>query len=227
MCKNYRVSEQEPGITIEIGREEIEQERAIASRLAAQESGPHRIAPDNYLETTAVHRRLAAEMLWKNVLLFHGSAVAVDGQAYLFTAKSGTGKSTHVRLWRQKFGGRAVVVNDDKPMLRVYESGVGVCGTPWNGKHHLDTNTELPLKAICILHQDAKNHIERLGVREALPILWQQVYRPTDDIDMGKMLQLFGDIAEHIPLYRMGCNMEPEAADVAWEGMQESGEGSV
>jgi hypothetical protein len=221
MSQNYRVPSQAPEITIEICREDIDSERERAARLAGREDALSPDTPDCFLETIAVHRKLAAEMIWKNVLLFHGSAVAVDGQAYLFTAKSGTGKSTHVRLWRQKFGERAVVINDDKPMLRVYGDRVGICGTPWNGKHHLDTNTEVPLKAICIIRQAQENHIERIHIHDALAEMWAQAYRPSDDIDMGKMLELFGSIAELVPLYRMGCNLQPEAADVAWAGMQE------
>ena len=80
----------------------------------------------------------------------------MDGQAVLFTAKSGTGKSTHTKLWRDLFGERAVMVNDDKPLLRILKDGVLVCGTPWDGKHRLSTNCALPLKAICILERGKK-----------------------------------------------------------------------
>lgn len=244
MCRNYRVAEvttrqemmlgqetmPENGMTlghtassaeiiIETNQADIDFERERAIQIAKIEGEPDRKFTDGYLETIAVHRKLATQMLWRDILLFHGSAVAVDGQVYLFTAKSGTGKSTHASLWRQKFGERAVMVNDDKPMLKVYGTGVGVCGTPWNGKHHLDTNTELPLKAICIIHQDRENHIEPISTYDAIPALWLQVYRRVGAMDTEKILQLLGSIAEHVPLYRMGCNMDPEAADVAWEGM--------
>jgi hypothetical protein len=210
MCKNYSIQEQPPDITIETDNSDIEYEREMAT-----EDG----YPDGYLESLSVHRKLAEQMIGRNVILFHGSAIAVDGEAYIFTAKSGTGKSTHARLWRQKFGGRAVMVNDDKPMLKIESTGVKVCGTPWNGKHHLDTNTEIPLQAICIIHQAAQNHIEQVTFEEALPTLLQQTYRPTGDTDMEKLLELIDNMAEIIPIYKMGCNMNPEAADVAWEAM--------
>jgi hypothetical protein len=159
-------------------------------------------------------------MIARNVLLFHGSAIAVDGEAFIFTAKSGTGKSTHARLWRQKFGERAIMVNDDKPMLRIGSDKVTVCGTPWNGKHHLDTDIEIPLKAICIIYQSKENHIERIPFYEALPILMEQSYMPKGDADMGKLLEFMDVIAGCIPIYLMGCNMDPEAADIAWEAMK-------
>jgi serine kinase of HPr protein (carbohydrate metabolism regulator) len=224
MSRKYRITGQNPEITIETTQENIEFERTVSEYLAKLEGEPNRMFTDASLETMAVHRKLATEMLQRDILLFHGSAVAVDGEVYLFTAKSGTGKSTHTRLWRQKFGNRAVMVNDDKPMLKVKASGISVCGTPWNGKHHLDTDTELPLKAICIIRQAEENHIEQISVREALPVLWQQSYKTPDEQDMGKMLELLSVIAEHVAIYKMGCNMEPEAADVAWEGMSRQAE---
>ena len=100
------------------------------------------------------------KILDRNCVLFHCSAVAVDGKAYLFTAASGTGKSTHTRMWRQHFGGRAVMVNDDKPILRIKDDGIYVCGTPWCGKHGLQTNVEVPVQGICILGGGEKNMIK-------------------------------------------------------------------
>ena len=145
--------------------------------------------PAPYLESLAVYRKLAHAMLEKNTLLFHGSAIAVDGQAVLFTAKSGTGKSTHTRLWREMLGDRAVMVNDDKPLLRITEDGVLVCGTPWDGKHHLSTNCAVPLKAICILEQGDKNAIGAISPKEALPMLLQQSFHPDGPAAMLRMMQ--------------------------------------
>ena len=99
-------------------------------------------------------------MISYDTILFHGSVIAVDGIGYLFTAKSGTGKSTHTRLWREYFGDRAAMVNDDKPLLKITDSSVIAYGTPYNGKHRLGTNISVPLKAICILTRAADNHIE-------------------------------------------------------------------
>jgi hypothetical protein len=215
MSHNYQIPISKPDIIISITPDDISFER---TKILGDESE----FSDGFMETLAVHRKLATQILRFNTLLFHGSAIAVDGEVYVFTARSGTGKSTHARLWRKKFGERVVMVNDDKPMLKVQNGKISVCGTPWNGKHRLDTNVELPLKAICIIYQDADNHIERISVHDALPVLWEQSYRPSDEMDMGKMLEMFGEIAENIPIYRLGCNMEDKAADVAWEGMREA-----
>ena len=143
----------------------------------------------------------------------------MDGYGYLFTAKSGTGKSTHTRLWREYLGDRAVMVNDDKPLIRVGEQ-VTVFGTPYNGKHRLGENIAVPLRAVCILTRDTENHIERITKADAYAMLVQQVYRPQDAAQMAKTLQLVDRMAEQTALYRLGCNMDISAARVAYEGMR-------
>jgi len=145
--------------------------------------------------------------------------IAVDGVGYMFTAKSGTGKSTHARLWREQFGDRAVMINDDKPLLKITDAGVIAYGTPWNGKHHLDTNTSVPLKAICILCRGETNRIEPVGKKEAYPLLCQQSNRAADPEGMLRTLKLIESLSGSVALYRLTCNMDPEAALVAYQGM--------
>lgn len=145
--------------------------------------------------------------------------IAVDGIGYLFTAKSGVGKSTHTRLWREQFGDRAVMINDDKPLLRITAEGVTAYGTPWNGKHHLSTNTAVPLKAVCVLGRGGINHIEPADKKDVYPLLCQQSYRASDPAGMLLTLKLIEQLCSAVPLYRLSCNMDPEAALVAYQGM--------
>ena len=101
---------------------------------------------DEYLESLALYENLTQLLLSRDVLQFHCSALAMDGRAYLFTAPSGTGKSTHARLWRQVFGPRVTMINDDKPLVRRQTDGSWrVYGTPYGGKHNLQTNTSQPI----------------------------------------------------------------------------------
>ena len=153
--------------------------------------------------------------------MFHGSVVAVDGQGYLFTAKSGTGKSTHTRFWRQVFGDRAVMVNDDKPFLRFTDHGVLVCGAPWSGKHGLDTNITVPLKAVCILERGPENHIQSIEAKDALSMLMHQSSRPLDGELMPKYLELVDRLAAGTRFWRMACSLDPDAARVAHEAMSD------
>ena len=210
LCREY-CCDAPPDFVIETTQSDIEAERTHS------ETGTF---SDGYLETLAAYRKIADRMLDYDTLLLHGSCVAVDGIGYLFTAKSGTGKSTHTRLWRECFGSRAMMVNDDKPLIRVTESGAIAYGTPWNGKHGLGENIAVPLRAICILSRDAENHIEPTDKNRALPMLLQQTHRPADASGMTKMLTLTNRLANTVNLYRLGCNMETEAAEIAYRGMK-------
>ena len=199
---------------------DIDFEREKSAREDIKEGIPIRHFSDAYLETLAVYRKIADHLLSRDTLLFHGSVIAVDGEGYLFTAKSGTGKSTHTRLWREYFGERAVMVNDDKPLLHITDSGVTAYGTPWDGKHRLSTNTAVPLKGICILTRDTTNHIEQAEPHDTYPMIVQQTNRSLTADGMKQTLSFIDRMLNVVPVYRLGCNMDIEAARVAYEGMQ-------
>lgn len=218
-CREY-LCEGESAFSITISPEDITFEREKSEREDLREGIPIRQFSDEYLETLAVYRKICAKLLERDILLFHGSAVAVDGVAYLFTAKSGTGKSTHTALWRQVFGERAVIINDDKPLLKLTQEGVLVCGTPWNGKHGIGCNRMVPLKAICILERAAQNTITSIDVVEALPMLMQQSFRTGTPDGTVLLCDILDKLTKRIQIYRLGCNMDPQAAIVAYEGMK-------
>ncbi len=172
-----------------------------------------------YLETLAVYRKIAERMPEYGTILFHGSCVAVDGEGYLFTAKSGTGKSTHTALWRELLGDRAVMVNDDKPLLHINENGSVIAyGTPWDGKHRLSNNIAVPLKAICILERAEENNIKAITKQEVLPMLYQQAYRPMDTVAMQQTIALIERL--NVKFYRLGCNMDISAAELSYHTMK-------
>ena len=204
---------------IRITQSDIDFEREKSAREDIKESIPIRRFSDAYLETLAVYRKIADCLLSCDTLLFHGSVIAVDGEGYLFTAKSGTGKSTHTRLWREYFGERAVMVNDDKPLLHITDSGVTAYGTPWDGKHRLSTNIAVPLKGICILTRNAKNHIEPVEPHAVYPLIVQQTNRSLSADGMKHTLSLIDRMLHVVPVYRLCCNMDIEVARVAYEGM--------
>ena len=205
------------GVTI--SPEDIAFEREKSARENVLEGLPERQYPDFYLETIAVQRKIAEKLFDYDVLLFHGSVVAVDGLAYLFTAKSGTGKSTHTRLWREVFGNRVTVINDDKPFLQIKNGQAIACGSPWNGKHGLGENVQVPLRAICILERGDKNRIEEIKASEAVFMLLQQSNRPLDRGKMPRYLDLMDQLSRAVRFYRLECNMEQEAAWTAYETM--------
>ena len=219
-CKDY-LTDAPASFHVVITPADIAFEREKSCREAAVEGFPPDEYSDEYLETLAAYRKIAERLIDRDTLLFHGSCISVDGDAYLFTAKSGTGKSTHTRLWQKQFGSRAVMINDDKPLLKLNEQGVTVYGTPWDGKHRRSTNIACPLKAICILTRSEENRIQRIDKKAALPMMLQQSYRPADPAALRKTLALVDRLSSSAALYKLGCNMEPEAAQVAYSGINQ------
>lgn len=218
-CKDY-LTDGSMDFSVCITPEDIVKEKVKSNSEYAYEGKKSPNFSDALLEETAVYRKIAEKMPKYDTFVFHGSVIAVDGQGFLFTAKSGTGKSTHTRLWREYFGDKAVMVNDDKPMLKITDNGVIAYGTPYNGKHHIGCNMSVPLKAICLLTRGEKNSIVRIDKSEAYAMLLQQVYRPQDPLQMAKTLKLVDRLAANTELYRLACNMDIEAAEVAYNAMK-------
>ncbi|MBP3857702.1 MAG: hypothetical protein IK990_19035 [Ruminiclostridium sp.] len=212
-CADYRC-DGKPDFCVTVSQSDIDRERAKSLNAQPPLTSPR----DAYLEELAVYRKIAEKMPDYDTILFHGSVVAVDGAGYLFTARSGTGKSTHTRLWRELFGSRAVMVNDDKPLLHIADT-VTACGTPYNGKHRLSANISVPLKAVCVLTRAAENSIVRIDAHTAYPVLLQQAYRPADVEAMRKTVELLDGLTRSVKLFRLGCNMNIEAAQIAYEAM--------
>ena len=219
LCADY-LTDGEADFCVSISQEDLTAEREKAVRSAIAEGRRPYESTDSYLETLAVYRKISEQMPLYNTILFHGSCIEVDGKAYLFTAKSGTGKSTHTRLWRELLGERAVMINDDKPLIRITDEGVTVFGTPYNGKHRLGSNSSAPLKAVCILERSEKNEIAKVSYEAYYGKLIQQMYRPFDPVSLSKSLILLDKLIQNTELYRLGCNMDIEAAEVAYNAMK-------
>ncbi len=211
-CKAYRTDEA-PDLSVALVPEDLARERRLATVPAS----------DTYLETLALNRRTADALLLRDTILLHASCVAVDGAGYLFTADSGVGKSTHARLWREMLGERAMMINDDKPFVRIRADGLTAYGSPWDGIHHLSANASVPVRGIGLLHRDTTNHIAPIEPEEAFPVLLEQTYRPEGRAAMERVLALVDRMSRQIPLYTLGCDMSPEAARISYEGMRSCG----
>lgn len=219
-CSRF-LSEKAPVFSVAITEDDLANEQAFNARTAPHRNRPVQEYPLPYLETLAVSRKIADQMPQYGAVLFHGAAIAVDGEVYLFTAKSGTGKTTHIRYWLEQFGDRAAIVNGDKPFLKITESGAFACGSPWQGKENFGSNVILPLKAICLLQRDCFDHIEKVGFAPNLAAVLRQTYQPPTAQGMEQTLDLLTGLAKQVPLYRLGCTMDPNAALVAYHGMNQ------
>ena len=156
-----------------------------------------------------------------NGMMLHSSCVVYDDKAYLFSAPSGTGKSTHTQLWLKRFPG-SYILNDDKPAIRITENGIYAYGTPFSGKTDLNVNTGVPIGGICVIERGETNKIETLPTDEALFSIMNQTVRPSKEDEMDKMLDTLDKVVSNVPVYRLSCNMDISAAEVAYDGMKGS-----
>lgn len=151
--------------------------------------------------------------------MFHSSAVAVDGKAYLFTALSGVGKSTHARLWRELLGEKAEMVNDDKPCITVKGGKVFVHGTPWQGKHNLGSNTQVEVEAICKISRANTNEIRRGKISEMIITFLEQTIRPTEKKSMDNLVDLVEKVITSVSIYSLSCDKSLESAKLSYNAM--------
>ena len=218
-CKPY-LSDKTPDFLVTVTPEDLVFQQALLEQEAVEEGIKIRKFKDPFLERATIQRKVADRLLSQDTLMYHGSTVAIDGKAYLFTGPCGTGKSTHTRLWRELFGQRAVMVNDDMPFLQITPDGVLAYGSPWSGKHGLATNTCAHLQGICFLQRGAENEIQPITPIQGNALLRRQMYTPTDNTLRNKALSLADRLAELVPLWQMRCNMHLEAAEVSYQAMR-------
>lgn len=152
-----------------------------------------------------------------NGFMLHASAVAVDNKAYLFSAESGTGKSTHTWLWQRYFGeNRAVIINDDKPAIRLINNKFYAYGTPWSGKSDKNLNVKIPLQSIIFIERSQENWIDRIDSKEAIRLVLQQTIRPRNIEKMDLLLVLLDKLLKVVPIYKMGCDISEDAVRLAY-----------
>ena len=202
------------GFSASVSREDLERERQFRDAEALEEGMKLRKVTEPFLERLAIQRKFAEYLMGCGVLMVHGSAVTVDGVGYIFTARCGTGKSTHTRLWREAFGGRAVMINDDKPFIRLDGTEATVCGAPWSGKHGLDSNTEVPLGGICLLERGKENEIRPI-LEDEIPELTRNLRWFMESERVAQFDSLAAELVRRVPLWHMKCNMDPSAAEMS------------
>ena len=153
-------------------------------------------------------------------MLLHSSAISVDNKAYLFTANSGTGKSTHTLLWMKYFGDKAIMINDDKPVIRIIDDKVYACGTPFSGKYDINNNIIVPLKAICSLDRGEENSIIEISNQDAIIAIMNQTLTVPDVRLKMKIFDIIEKVLSTVKVYRLYCNISEEAVKIAYNGMK-------
>lgn len=209
--QDYIVSSDiKPNFTVTVTDEMIEYENKFDT-----------VHPPAFVENIAVFRSICNTLLLSyNGLLFHSSAVSYDNKGYLFSARSGTGKSTHTRLLTE-YNSDISYINDDKPFIRYFEdeNKFYVYGTPWKGKHGLGSNVKVPLKAICFLSRGEDNEIKKVDSFSVLTEVFSQTVKPSTENSVNSFTDTISKLMQCVDFYKLKCNMNNDAPITSFNGM--------
>ncbi len=210
-CEDFAV---EPSFACDIvartSDEQIEREASESGRVHGHSFSR------GYLEDVCIYRSIAEQLPHFDAAVFHGAAVSIDGEGFIFTAPSGTGKTTHINLLMENYPDRVSIINGDKPIIRFFRDGVYVCSTPWAGKEDMKVNTRSKLRGICIIRRSKSNSIRRVEPPEFFGELIHQVYLPMNSQAREKTLDFMNLLGARVNFYLLECNISPEAAQTSF-----------
>ncbi len=208
-CQAYLSEDQTSpvDITASVSKEAMQAERVASPNFS-----------DGYIENICLYRSLCMQLPVFGRMLMHCSVLELKGEGYAFLGRSGTGKSTHTKLWLKNFP-TARIINGDKPILERVKNGFIAHGTPWMGKEQWGINGQALLKGLCFLEQAKVNAIKRLTPSEASARLFAQILLPKEEENAVATLELADKIVTEIPVYLLQCNISDEAVKVSFEAM--------
>lgn len=176
---------------------------------------------DTYIQWNIYHACQLIGISFRNYLIsmsgiqIHSSSFSVDGKGVIVSAPSGTGKSTHTRLWKELYGDRVTLINDDRPAIRFIDNVPMLCGTPWSGSTDVFCNMKVPLNCIVMLERSPENSIERLDMNRALQLLMPRCFLPYYDQEMmNKAMITLENLVGVIPIYLLKCRPDYEAVEL-------------
>jgi len=175
---------------------------------------------DEFLERDAVYSAIASKLPYHDRVALHGACISYKGKGYLFTAASGTGKSTHIGLWKRYLGEDVGIVNGDKPIFHIKPDGtIRAYDTPWCGKEGWNRKLSADMAGICFIRQGEKNTIRTVDPEEAISLMLRQMFHPYEPEATGLMLGLFDGIITNLPLYMLECDISEEAVKLSFEAL--------
>lgn len=177
-----------------------------------------RMVPDTTIgaaEEFSYAGKFCRSIIKHNAMLIHSSAIEYKGKAYLFSADSGVGKSTHTSLWRKAFGKEVKMINDDKPIVRIIDGKAIVYGTPFDGGSGIANNISAPLGAVVFIERGESNSIRKAETPEIIKKLYFSTAHFVSRDTADKMLTNFENLLSCSDFYILTCNMDISAAYTA------------
>ena len=206
MCADY-ITDKKADFTVSVSYDEI----------MAEDKGTG--FDKGYLESLAIYRKIAERILKYKGFLMHGVMADVSGCGIAFLAKSGVGKSTHTRLWKELLKDKMIIVNGDKPLLRIIDDKIFGYGTAWAGKENIHTNTKTELKKICFIERSENNECLPIKKDFVFERLIKQIYIPKIKASLYLTLEYISTLIEKCDFYLIKCNTDISAAKTAYEGI--------
>ena len=208
-CREYLSANQASpvDITATVTEEEFAKEKAQSSEFS-----------DGYIENICLYRSLCLQLPRFQRMLLHASVLEFDGNAYAFLGRSGTGKSTHTRLWMQTIK-NCRIVNGDKPILEKTDEGFIAHGTPWRGKENWGEKRSALVKGLCFIEQAKENSIVKLSPSETSVRLFQQILLPTEMQEVVATLDMLDRFIAKTPAYLLQCDISKKAVETSFTAL--------
>ena len=221
-CTDYLYEGEEKDFSASCTEEDISNEERVAKEDPELDKFLSSLEPDyrrGYLESVCVYRAICLQLPEKDAFIMHAAVIEADGLAYAFTARSGTGKSTHIGLWKKYLGNKVQVVNGDKPIIRLLDGVFYAYGTPWCGKEGWNRNVRSPMNGLCFLERAEKNSIDKIPLADAATLIMKQILIPKEAMSAIKTFELVDKMICEVNCWRLGCNISIEAAEIAYKAM--------
>ena len=205
-CGNFLTSEK-PDYVLSMSEEDLKNEssNSVNGKVYVNE------------EISALYRKIANLFVDEDIIVFHGSSFMVNNYAFIVTARSGVGKSTHVNLLKELLHDELTYINDDKPLLEIKDE-VTVFSNPWNGKEKRGNDVNAHLKAIIFLGRSDKPNYHKIINKEEIYIkLISQTYLPKEKSKREKALTLVDKLLKEINFYEINVNQDLESAKMTYE----------
>lgn len=192
--------------------------------IIGMKSNIERIMRDEGLTEQEAEYVASGARFYNNLVSFggfmlHSSAVCYNGKAYLFTADSGTGKSTHTSLWKKYLTDKAFILNDDKPAVRLIDGKFYAAGTPWSGKTDQNENVLVEIGSVAFLKRGKENKISPLNPSLAVLPLLSQTSFPTSSERVDALSKLLEQFVTNIPIFELYCDISEQAFITSFEKM--------
>lgn len=207
-CKDYKTDCDKFDITAQVTDDEIAKERSLISGTTPA-----------YAENICVYRNIAEQLPEYSRAVFHGAAITYKDMGVIFTAPSGTGKTTHIKLWHKYLKDNVKVINGDKPIIRIQDGTLTAFGTPWSGKEFFQNNISAKVFGICVLAQGKENKIKELSKQEAAAYLMHQIYLPKNASALSDTLSMLDQIINSVPCYFAEIDMTEQAVKTTFEAL--------